>query len=243
MRMAPAMVERLFSFTDPESGQYGSVAMRGDRAAAVLSGGDRVIEIDDGTATRKDGVLRVDSDTGTLVLGLVAQTTPLAFEVGPESTLELQSVGVSSSFSGPTGEAGFEGTGVGWALNGDEGSRSLRALWAIGEGKLLAMFALREEGASDHGSETVGAVRISTDGNVLAYEEPLLSTEYDAAGRQTRATLELWGAGEGGMADRGGGRRLSGGTVQIGNARLEAASFAWSIGGAPGAGAYEIYTR
>jgi hypothetical protein len=237
------MVERLFSFTDPESGNYGSVAISRDRVAAVIANAGEVVEIDDGVATRKDGSLRVDSNVGTLVLGLAAQTTPLAFEIGPDATLELQSVGVSSSFSGPGGEAGFEGTGVGWALSGDEAARSLRVLWAIGEGKLLAMFALREEGVGDHGSETVGAVRISTDGSVLAYDEPLLSTEYDAAGRQTRATLELWGGSEDAIADRGGGRRLSGGTGQIGNSKLEGASFAWSIGGVPAAGAYEIYTR
>ena len=237
------MVERLFSFTDPDSGHYCAVALRGDRAAAVLTGDQGVIEIDEGSATRNDGTLRVDSDAGTLVLGLVAQTTPLAFEVGPGASLELQSIGVSSSYSGSGGEAGFEGAGVGWALSGEEHARSLRALWAMGEGKLLAMFALRDEGASDHGSETVGAVRISTDGNVLAYEEPLLSTEYDAAGRQTRATLELWGGAEGAMADRGGGRRVHGGTGHIGNSKLEAAAFSWSLGGTPATGAYEIYTR
>ena len=242
-RMAPAMVERLFSFTDPDSGQYGSVALSGERAAGVLTGDAGVIEIDSGTATRKEGILRVESGAGTLVLSLVAQTTPLAFEVGSDATLQLQSVGVSSSFSGPAGETGFEATGVGWALSGEGAPRSMRALWAIGEGKLLAMFALRDEGAGDHGSETVGAVRIATDGNVLAYDEPLLSTEYDAAGRQTRATLELWGGAEGAMADRGGGMRLAGGTGHIGNSKLEAASFGWSIGGAPAAGAYEIFTR
>jgi hypothetical protein len=241
--MARAVVERLFSFTDPESGQYGSVALSGEQAAAVLTGESGVVEIDGGAATRKEGILRVESDAGTLVLGLVAQTTALAFEVGESATLELQSIGVSSSFSGDAGEAGFEATGVGWALSGDDTSRSLRALWAISEGRLLAMFALREAGAGNHGSETVGAVRISTDGNVLAYDEPLLSTEYDAAGRQTRATLELWGGSEGAVADRGGGKRLAGGTGHIGNSKLEAAAFAWSIGGTPGAGAYEIYTR
>ena len=237
------MVERLFSFTDPDSGHYCAVALRGDRAAAVLTGDQGVIEIDEGSATRNDGTLRVDSDAGTLVLGLVAQTTPLSFEVGPGASLELQSIGVSSSYSGSGGEAGFEGAGVGWALSGEEQARSLRALWARGEGKLLAMFALRDEGASDHGSETVGAVRISADGNVLAYEEPLLSTEYDAAGHQTRATLELWGGAEGAIADRGGGKRVHGGTGHIGNSKLEAAAFGWSLGGVPATGAYEIYTR
>ena len=81
--MAPAMVERLFSFTDPESGSYGSVALSGERVAAVVAREGEVVEIDDGAATRKDGSLRVDSDAGTLVLGLAAQTTPLAFEIGP----------------------------------------------------------------------------------------------------------------------------------------------------------------
>ncbi len=103
------------------------------------------------------------------------------------------------------------------------------------------MFALRDGGAADHGSETVGAVRISGDGKVLAYDEPLLSTEYDDAGRQVRATLELWGE-DGALADRGGGLRRAGGRAALGESHLEAAAFEWSLGGQPAAGAYEIYT-
>jgi len=110
------------------------------------------------------------------------------------------------------------------------------------DGALLVLFALRPADAGDHGSETVGAARIDRDGAVTAYAEPLISTEYDVSGTQTRATLELWhdDAEDGAIADRAGGTRVSGGAGRIAAQTLEAARFDWRVGGVPGIGAYEI---
>jgi hypothetical protein len=241
------VLSRLISFADPAGGAYGSVAIDGDgRAAGVVhTGGDgegAAVAVDDAIATRGEGSLRIEGEGGTLVLGLVARTTPLAFETGPERSVEIQSVGVSASLTPAGGdETGFEAEGIAWAVSGEDDQGSIRTLWALGGNGLFAMFALRAADATDHAAETVGAVRIAADGSVLAYEEPLLSTEYDASGRHTRATLELWGGDESGMADRGGGKRLGGGCGRIGNADLEAAAFAWTLGGRPGAGGYEIF--
>lgn len=246
MSGAPVL-SRLISFADPTGGSYGSVAIEADgRAAAAVvhtAPNEAALTLDDATATRGEGTLRLEAAAGTLVLGLAARTTPLAFETGPDRSIEIQSIGVSASVSRrPSGgEIGFEGEGVAWAVSGEDDQGSIRTLWALGRDGLFAMFALRETAATHHASETVGAVRIAPDGAVLAYEEPLLSTEYDAAGRQTRATLELWGGNEGGMADRGGGKRLGGGGCRIGDADLEAASFAWTLSGRSGFGGYEIY--
>ena len=239
------MLSRLISFADPAGGSYGSVAIAADGGATAIvhTGEDGVaLALDDATASRGEGSLRVEAEAGTLVLGLVARMTPLAFETGPNRSIEVQSIGVSASLTAAAGsESGFEAEGIAWAVSGEDDQGSIRTLWALGGDGLFAMFALREAQATDHASETVGAVRIAPDGGVLAYEEPLLSTEYDAAGRQTRATLELWGGDESGIADRGGGRRLGGGCGRIGDADLEAAAFAWTLGGRPGIGGYEIY--
>ncbi len=175
------------------------------------------------------------------MLGLVARTTPLAFETGPDRAVEVQSIGVSASLTADGAESGFEAEGVAWAVSGEDDQGSIRTLWSLGRDGLFAMFALREPQAANHAAETVGAVRIAPDGGVTAYEEPLLSTEYDGAGRQTRATLELWGGDGDGIADRGGGKRLAGGCGRIGDADLEAAAFAWTMGGRPGFGGYEIF--
>ncbi len=238
------MLERLISFTEPESGAYGVIAVEGEHSAAALTVGESepVTVLDECLLSRGEGTLRLESEAGILVVGLAARTTPLAFETAPGSSIELQPVGASVSFStGAGAERGFEATGVSWALAGEGRARSLRTLWGLGGDGLLAMFALRDTDSSDHGSETVGAVRISADGKVLAYDEPLLSTEYDDAGHQVRATLELWGE-DGALADRGGGLRRAGARVGLGESHLEAAAFSWSLGGKPAAGAYEIYT-
>ncbi len=45
------------------------------------------------------------------------------------------------------------------------------------------------------------------------------------------------------MAERGGGRRSAGGALGArADAHLEAAAFAWSVGGSPAVGGYEIFT-
>ena len=75
----------------------------------------------------------------------------------------------------------------------------------------------------------------------IAYAEPLLSTEYDEAGAHLRATLELW-TEEDDYPERGGGRRVSGGTIATPYGQLAAARFAWSFRGTPAVGGYEILT-
>jgi hypothetical protein len=238
------MLDRLISFVDGSGDGYGCIGVGPGGAAAAFcttaDGEDLVLERAE--LSRGDGTLRAESEAGTLVLGLAARTTPLAFETGAESSVQLQSVGVSASLSPAGGtEQGFEGEGVSWVFEGEEGTGSLRTMWALEPGGLLAIFALRAAEAANHAAETIGAVRISGDGAVQAFEEPLISTEYDASGRQTRATLELWGGERDGMAERGGGKRLVGGTAHAADGELEAARFAWSVGGSPARGAYEIY--
>ena len=237
------MLSRLISFVDGNGPGYGCIGVGDDGVAIAVctTNGDDPLVLEGAELTRGEGTLRAEAEAGTLVLGLAARTTPLAFETGEDRSVQLQSVGVSVSLAAASGrEQGFEGEGVSWVLEGEGEAGSLRAMWALEPSGLLAIFALRAAEAANHAAETIGAVRISGDGTVEAFDEPLISTEYDAGGRQVRATLELWGGGEG-MAERGGGKRLGGGTAHAADGELEAARFEWSIGGAPALGAYEIF--
>ena len=72
------------------------------------------------------------------------------------------------------------------------------------------------------------------------YAEPLLSTEYDSAGRQQRGTLELWPASDEIAALHGAGSVVTGCTAKIGNSVVNTALFRWSLDGHLGLGRYEI---
>jgi hypothetical protein len=234
------VIDRLISFADPEGEAYGAVALAGDRAAGgYLRAPDSALSIDDGEVTRGEGTLRIAAEGEDLILGLAAQTSPLAFETGEGRSVTVQAVGASCE----RGSSGFEARGVAWAIEGEHDQGSLRTIWALlADGTLLVLFALRPTDAGDHGSETVGAARITREGGVTSYAEPLLSTEYDASGSHTRATLELWQADpeEGAFADRAGGTRVAGGAGRIAGQTLAAARFDWRLAGTPGVGAYEI---
>jgi hypothetical protein len=77
---------------------------------------------------------------------------------------------------------------------------------------------------------------------VVQVREPLLSTQYDAAGRQVRATLELWPEqGEEPRPPlRAAGAIICGTSIEVDGRRLDVAFFRWSMNGRPGLGRYEI---
>ncbi len=239
------MIERLISFAAADGDAYGSIALSGERGAALLTVGERVLSLDNYVATRGSGTLRLSGEAGELILGLAAQTSQLGFETGEGRSVGVQAVGVSgesSGLEGLDGLDGFEATGVAWSIEGEDDQGGLRALWgAFDDGSLLVLFGLRPEGVPDHGDETLAAARIAKDGAVISYEQPLLSTEYDAAGSPTRATLELWGDGEDDLPTRGAGSRTGGGRSRLGDSTLEAARLALRLDGKPGVGGYEIF--
>ena len=238
------MIERLISFAAAQEDDYGAIAIdAGGEACAHVTIAGEAVAIDDATATAGEGTLRVGGDGSTLFAGIVAQTSPIGFEA--PSGLEVQVQAVSLSGEVDRGEAvaaaGLEAVGVAWKLSSADGVAALRTIWASRGDRLLVGFALRPEGAGDHAAEETGFATIHGDGSVEPYEEPLLSTEYDAAGVHTRATLELW-PDEELPAHRGAGGRHSGGSARLGAGTLAAARFDWRLGGAPAPGGYEIFT-
>jgi hypothetical protein len=91
-----------------------------------------------------------------------------------------------------------------------------------------------------HGDEPLLAVLCDPDAAPLAFEEALLSTEYDEAGVQRRATLELWLDPEEGRPIRGGGTLISAVEVEMDGLHTRLAFFRWSVEGREGLGHYEI---
>jgi hypothetical protein len=239
------LIERLISFAaaDEAGGRrYGAVALDADeRAAALLADPEGTVALEHAGWSRGEGTVRVASGEDELVLGLAAHTSQLAFEIGPEQTVSVQAVGASVDGRGALAGRGFEADGVVWTVRGEDDAASLRTLWArLADGSLLALFALASPTTRGHGEETIGAARIASGGAVTSYAEPLLSTEYDADGSHTRATLELWTADEEGLATRGAGLRTAGGEAAMNGSSLRAAGFGWRLEGLAGIGGYEI---
>src|SRR4051794_6731224 len=108
------------------------------------------------------------------------------------------------------------------------------------DGGLLALTSHTPPGAEGHGEEEVAAVLCSPDGDPLAFEESLLSTEYGEDGVQRRATLELWPDVEEMRPLRGAGTLIS--SVQGRRQSLDSqiAFFPWSVEGREGLGTYEV---
>jgi hypothetical protein len=111
---------------------------------------------------------------------------------------------------------------------------------AFSDGGLLALSAVRPEGAGGHGEEEIAAVLCDPDGAPVEVSETLLSTEYGPDGVQRRATLELWLDDEGGQPLRGAGTLISSGEVNHPGLTGTIAFFRWALEGREGLGHYEL---
>ncbi len=108
------------------------------------------------------------------------------------------------------------------------------------DGALLALTSSLPVGGRGHGEEEVSAVLCDPDGAPLAFEEALLSTEYDREGVQRRATLELWPDLEEMRPVRGAGSLISSVCVRRQGLDSQIAFFRWSVEGREGLGTYEV---
>jgi hypothetical protein len=107
------------------------------------------------------------------------------------------------------------------------------------DGGLLSLSGTAPTGGG-HGDEPLLAVLCDPDAAPVTFEEALLSTEYDEAGVQRRATLELWLDPEEGRPIRGGGTLISAAEVETEGLHTRIAFFRWSVEGREGLGHYEI---
>ena len=106
----------------------------------------------------------------------------------------------------------------------------------------VTVTAVRPVKAKHHADEAVAAYVVSG-GVPELMEEPLVSTTYDADGRQRHVGLELWPAGDDALPHRAAGEVLCGTTLDLGRLRLDCAFFAWKMEGRSGVGRYDVLRR
>ena len=183
-----------------------------------------------------EGRAALSSPRGEIEVSWSPAGPMLEFATGPGTAVRAHAI--AASLAGT--DDPLSGPGVLWDLPAS-GYSALRTAWAAtAKSTLTLLIATRPEGSNEHGEETVGAARIIPGAEPYGYVEPLLSTEYDAAGAHTRATLELWQAEDEGAPERGAGTRLGGASLSADGAQLEAARFRWALDGSAAIGAYEI---
>ncbi len=217
-------------------GERGYLALTSDEEGtrAIRQEGDDAVRV---TAAEELGEGRVsltgDGDPVELAWSPAGPMLEFEMGVGPARVH-----GIATSITGALGA--ISGPGVLWDLPA-AGSSLLRTAWAAtSKGDLTILLATRPEDVGEHGEEIVGAARMMPGAEPYGYVEPLLSTEYDAQGAHTRATLELWLDGDDHPPERGAGLRICGSSDDGPGGHLQAARFGWSIGGNQAIGAYEI---
>jgi hypothetical protein len=112
----------------------------------------------------------------------------------------------------------------------------------LDDGSGVTLTAVRPEGAAGHADELAWAALLGA-GEGERVEEPRLSTTTDADGRQRRAGLELWMAGEDGHPRYAAGQAVCGSTIDLGQLRLDCAFFRWHMEGRSGIGRYDVLRR
>ncbi len=243
-----------FDLLDPDRGVF--VSAHEGRAAVVFDGSDLLAaDLAEGSLGEELRSLRFGDGVGLKVeIESSGPTAELSGDRLPEETVtrahatgSLHRGGEETALACPAVEVGSTPRVTG------QTTRAIAVLLA--DGGLLALSAVSAPGAEGHGAEEIVAVLAepehpadSEDPDAEAdapkggrSAETLLSTEYDAEGRQRRATLELSPPGEGGEPPlRGAGTLICGATLEVEGARIDTAFFRWSIDGRPGLGRYEI---
>jgi hypothetical protein len=187
-----------------DGGARGLVCGFGDLGSGVgglawdLAGGGGIL-LSDGATAVADATL-ADGDEVRV---------ELAVEDPVEATLVPRRDPVSLSGSAPPLEAASceaSARSVGWARTVPtsahlsrwgadplDGAATFRHLAIeLETGSLLVITARGEPGIEGHGEERTSAWLLDPEGGASGSEEALLSTQYDARGRPTRAGLELW---------------------------------------------------
>jgi hypothetical protein len=119
-------------------------------------------------------------------------------------------------------------------------TRALGAWLADGTGFVLD--AVRTVAMRDHAAEATWAALVGPAG-ALDVRHPLLSTTFDADGRQLRAGVELWVGAEDPYPRRAAGEVVCGSTLDLGALRLDCAFFRWHMEGHEGVGRYDVLRR
>lgn len=233
------MPELLISLCSGDLKTYVAAHAVEDAGGAVIADDETALGVS-GTASGEGESLRIENGSGSAEIAWASVGEGLAFSSPGREDAAAHPIEADVEFETDSGApAKLELAGIAWSLPDREGGL-LRTAWAAIEGGELLIFIASRPADAPHGDEIAACARFTPDGEVVSYEEALLSTEFDGAGSHRRATLELWAELDDGVAERGGGLRVCGGATPSGDGRIDAAAFSWRFGGAPGFGGYEI---
>ncbi|MCO5315902.1 MAG: hypothetical protein M9938_07055 [Solirubrobacterales bacterium] len=185
--------------------------------------------------------LSLDTERGELEVGLESVGEPIRFSGNLTGERESCRAEVRGTLTDRGDEHRIGGTGVIHSVKRPPSSDSLRRDLTVilDEGGLLCVATAGPEASWCHGEEEAVAA-ISHPGGYLEFERALVSTQSDEAGRQQRATLELWPASEQVAALHGAGHSVAGCTARLPDATVNTALFRWSLDGHAGTGRYEL---
>ncbi len=227
---------------DPESELFVSLTAGGSGAIML---GQHVLAAapipETGLDGLDDGPLELETERGSLSVVIESRGEPILLEGDLAGKREARLVSITGELLEGERRIDLDCPGVLHARDGASPGPSLtRDLTIVlSDGGLICVAALRGSDADAHGDEEAIAA-ISHPGGYIEFEQALLSTEYDDAGRQRRATLELWPESDEIAALHGAGSVISGCTAKVGNATINTALFRWSLDGHSGLGRYEI---
>lgn len=236
--MKPASIEII----DSESGLFVSLTTGGSGAIML---GEQVLAAapipENALDGLSDGPLELETERGSLSVEIESQGEPILLEGELNGRREARLARMSGELVEGERSIYLDCPGV---LHSRDGSGpplglSREVTIVLSDGGFVCVASAREEGGDRHGAEETVAA-ISHPGGYLDFDQVLLSTEYDSAGRQRRATLELWPASEEIAALHGAGSVVSGCTAKVGGARINTALFSWALDGHDGLGRYEI---
>lgn len=238
------MKTKTIEILDPESGLFVSLTAGGN--GAIMLGEDVIAAAPipaGGLDPLVDGApLELETEHGELAVSITSTGEPIGFDGELTGRREASLVESTGRLVHRGQEHELECKGV--LHRRDEeapepSGLSRDATIILSDGGLICVASVAPDGDIDHGDEETLAA-ISHPGGYIEFDEVLLSTEYDSAGRQKRATLELWPATDDVAALHGAGSVVTGCTAKTGAGVVNTALFRWSLDGHLGLGRYEI---
>lgn len=238
------MKTKSIEILDPESGLFVSLTAGGN--GAIMLGEDVIAAAPipaGGLEPLVDGApLELETEHGELAVSVSSTGEPIRFNGELTGRREASPIETRGRLLHRGEEIDLDCRGV-LHRRDEESPESpgLRrdATIILSDGGLICLASAAPDGDPDHGSEETVAA-ITHPGGYIEFNEVLLSTEYDSAGRQRRATLELWPATDEIAALHGAGTVVTGCTAKIGESIVNTALLRWSLDGHLGLGRYEI---
>lgn len=238
------MKTKSIEILDPESGLFLSLTAGGN--GAVMMGDDVIAAAPipaNGLEPLVDGApLELETEHGELAVSVTSTGEPIHLEGELTGHREASLIETRGRLTHRGKEINLDCKGVLHRRPEEEPeTRGVKrdATIILADGGLICLAAASPGGSGGHGSEETIAA-ITHPGGYIEFDEVLLSTEYDEADRQRRATLELWPATEDVSALHGAGSVVTGCTARINDAVINTALFRWSLDGHLGLGRYEI---